>query len=100
MKMQPSSRSPVTRRPTPVRAFTAIALLTLLCGCQRAPSFSILGSFFPGWLFCTVAGVLLAFLLHLLLLRLEVNEQLAPPLLIYPAIATLFTLGLWLLFLS
>lgn len=79
----------------------AAGILCLLAsGCQRAPAYSVLGSFFPVWLFCCVAGILLAFLVHLLLLRLELHEQLAPPLLIYPALATIFSLGLWLVFFS
>ena len=76
---------------------TACALLT---GCQGAPSYSILGSFFPVWLFCAIVGVLFSFLLHLLLVRLELHEQLSPPLLVYPAMAISFALLLWLLFYS
>ena len=30
--------------------------LLLLTGCGRAPSFDILGSFFPAWLVCLVVG--------------------------------------------
>ncbi len=72
----------------------------LLTGCQRAPAYSLLGSFFPVWLFCAAAGILLAFLVHLLLLRLKLDEQIAPPLLVYPALATFFSLSLWLVFFS
>ena len=76
------------------------AALPLLCGCGRTPSISILGSYFPAWLLCFAIGVLLAFLLHLLLIRLRLSEQLRPTLLVYPALATSFTLSLWLLFFS
>lgn len=81
-----------------MRRYRAAAALLALgsTGCRRAPDYSILGSFFPVWLFCGAFGILLAFLVHLLLLRLEWNEQLAPPLLVYPGLAVLFSLGLWL----
>ncbi len=90
--------SPARRAIATARSCAPTATLLLLSGCRRSPDFSILGSFFPGWLFCTVVGVLLAFLLHLLLLKLELHEQLSPPLLVYPAVATCFSLALWLLF--
>lgn len=80
-------------------ACTAMAL-ALLAGCQRAPAYSILGSFFPVWLFCCAAGIVLASLLYLVLLRLQLHEQLSPPLLIYPALAIVFSLALWLVFFS
>ncbi len=74
------------------------ACLSLLTGCRQTPTISILGSYFPAWLLCFATGVLLAFLLHLLLIRLGLSGQLRPTLLVYPALATSFTLSLWLLF--
>jgi hypothetical protein len=82
------------------RRAAALSAALFLTGCQRAPAYSLLGSFFPVWLFCVAAGILLAFLVHLLLLRLELDEQISPPLLVYPALATIFSLGLWLAFFS
>ncbi len=79
-----------------LRAGFYLAWMIGLSGCQRAPSFSLFGSFFPVWLFCSIAGILLAFLVHLLLLRLRWDDQLAPSLLVWPAMATFFSLGLWL----
>ncbi len=89
-----------TARARTARGIAALSLLPTLTGCRRAPSYSILGSFFPVWLFCVAAGVLLAFLVHLLLVRLELQQQLAPPLLVYPAMAAFFSLALWLVFYS
>ncbi len=83
-----------------LRSTSPAALLLLAAGCGRAPSYSILGSYFPVWLFCFGVGILLAFLVHLLLLRLDLDQQLAPPLLVYPALAAIFSLGLWLVFYS
>ena len=65
-------------------------------GCTRAPSFDILGSFFPAWLFCLVLSIPLTVLFRWLLLRLDVTVVL--PVLVYPSLAALFTFALWLIF--
>ena len=78
----------------------AFATTLLLSGCNRAPDYSILGSFFPVWLLCGVAAILLSFAVHLLVRRLGWEQQLAPPLLVYPAMAAAICLLLWLVFFS
>jgi hypothetical protein len=62
----------------------------------RAPSFDILGSFFPAWLLCLVAGLVLTITTRFLLLRIHI--PLAFPVLTYPSLTALFTLSLWLAF--
>jgi hypothetical protein len=69
-----------------------------LAGCQRAPSFNILGSFFPAWLLCVVLGILLTVGTRFLLLAVHLEEALSPPIVMYPCLTGLFTFGLWLLF--
>jgi hypothetical protein len=69
-----------------------------LAGCQQAPSFNILGSFFPAWLLCVTLGILLAAGTRFLLLAVHLEETLSPPIVMYPCLAALFTFGLWLLF--
>jgi len=69
---------------------------TLLTGCSRAPSFDILGSFFPAWLLCMVAALVLTVSARWLLLRARV--ALAFPILTYPSLTGLFTFALWLAF--
>ena len=72
-----------------------LLLAAVLCtGCSRAPSFDILGSFFPAWIFCLVAGLLLTFGAHWLLVRAHV--VIALPVVTYPSLTALFTFGLWL----
>jgi hypothetical protein len=68
----------------------------VLTGCSRAPSFDVLGSFFPEWLICLAASLLLTVAARSLLLRLRV--VLALPILTYPSLAALFTFALWLTF--
>ena len=67
-----------------------------LLGCSRAPSVDILGSFFPGWLVCLVPAIAITALTHLVLSRLRV--KLSFPALVYPSLAALYTLALWLVF--
>jgi YtcA family len=74
-----------------------LTLATLLMeACGRAPSFDILGSFFPAWLVCLALGLLLTVGFRWLLLRL--NIVIALPILTYPSLVALFTLALWLVF--
>ena len=68
----------------------------VLTSCGRAPSFDILGSFFPAWLACLALGLLLTVMARWLLLRLHV--VLALPILTYPSLTALFTFALWLIF--
>ena len=68
----------------------------VLTGCGRAPSFDILGSFFPAWLACLALGLLLTVIVRWLLLRLQI--ALALPILTYPSLTALFTFALWLIF--
>jgi YtcA family len=62
----------------------------------RAPSFDILGSFFPAWLVCLVLALLLTIGVQRLLMR--VGVVLSIPVLTYPSLTALFTLSLWLAF--
>ena len=62
----------------------------------RAPSFDILGSFFPAWLACLVLALLLTIGVRWLLMR--VGVVLSFPILTYPSLTAVFTLSLWLAF--
>ncbi len=74
---------------------SATALLT---GCTRSPSFNILGSIFPAWIFCILLGILCAAALRVVFVRTRFEHQLAPLILIYPSLAAFFAFTLWLLF--
>jgi len=78
--------------------FRSALLVGLLGGCARAPSFDIVGSFFPAWLVCLIIGMLLATFTRWLLLRLKV--VLILPVLVYPSLTLLITFLLWLIFFS
>ena len=74
-----------------------LSLALMLCtGCGRAPSFEILGSFFPAWLVCLALGLVLSVAGHWILSRVRV--VLVVPILTYPSLTALFTVTLWLSF--
>jgi hypothetical protein len=79
---------------------TSWATTLLVAGCSRAPSFNILGSFFPAWILCGIIGILLAVAVRLYFVRIKLEEQLTPLILVYPCLAAFFTFTLWLLFFS
>ena len=78
----------------------ASSCIALLCGCGRAPSFNILGSFFPAWLFCVAAGIALAAVAYWIFARLHIENQIKPSILVYPCIAAFFAFTLWLILFS
>jgi len=65
-----------------------------LTGCGRAPSFDVLGSFFPAWLACLGLGLVLTVAARWLLVRLQI--MIAVPVLTYPSLTALFSFALWL----
>jgi hypothetical protein len=100
-KITGKPRSPFGRRIACAIAVGASFAPALLAGCGRAPSFNILGSFFPAWLVCGVIGILLAVAVRLFFVRIKLEDQLVAPLiLVYPCLTAFFTFTLWLLFFS
>ena len=65
---------------------------------EHAPSVDIAGSFFPVWMFCLLAGVVLTVAARLVLVRAGIEEALGPRLIVYPCMVTLFACGIWLIF--
>jgi hypothetical protein len=101
-KSMGNSPSPLGRRIKRVAGVgVSIAPTLLAAGCSRAPSFNILGSFFPAWIGCGIAGILLAVAVRLFFLHIKLEEKLLLPLvLVYPCLTLFFTFTLWLLFFS
>jgi hypothetical protein len=97
--MKRKGRRFVTASPARIAAIVLIGVLAL-SGCGRAPSFNILGSFFPAWLFCIAAGILLATGAYWLFARMQLDKQIKPTILVYPCIAAFFAFTLWLIFFS
>lgn len=76
----------------------SVCALLVMTGCQRAPAFNILGSYFPAWLFCFIVGAILTTVARMMLLRKNLEQVLNPPLLMYPCLTAFFTFSVWLIF--
>ena len=77
-----------------------LVVLASLSGCDGAPSRNILGSYFPTWMVCALAGLLLAGIARALLKSTGVLEELPAPFVVILAIGWAATLSLWLLWLA
>lgn len=70
----------------------------LLAGCSHSPEYSIFGSFFPAWIFCSAGGLLVMAGARAALSRTAIAEHIAAPVLFYLSLATFLSCVLWLLF--
>lgn len=65
-------------------------------GCD--PVLDVDGAFFPAWMLCMILGIALTFAFYPLFVRLGIEAYVGPPVLIYPSLALLLTLLIWLVF--
>lgn len=89
-------------RRTSLRPLAGVSLAAplVLVGCSHAPEYSIFGSFFPVWIFCSVGGLVLATGARALIARTAIAEHLIAPVLLYLSMAIFLACMLWLLFYS
>ena len=59
------------------------------------PQINVVGSFFPSWMLCAGIGIVVAVLARALFQRVGVDSYLGPRALVYPSLALLVTLVLW-----
>ena len=77
------------------------SLLTIeIAGCRRAPTFNILGSFFPSWLICLFVGIALSVIANRIFARFALDKEIIWPIVVYPCLALLFACILWLIIFS
>jgi hypothetical protein len=88
------------RLATAIRFCCAAAVLSALGGCDGAPSRNILGSYFPSWMVCALAGIALSLIARVIFKTSGLLEQLPLPFVVMLAIACAGTFALWLLWLS
>ena len=81
----------------PRRQALAWIALGALGGCSASPSVSIFGSYFPSWMLCALAGVVLAALTSVAFGAAGIDKVLPVPLLVYLALSVAFAFGAWLL---
>jgi hypothetical protein len=83
----------VTIKPLPM--INMLAICITCSGCSRAPSVSIIGSFFPIWMICIATGVVATFIERAVLVRLGLEQHVGPLWLFYPSSVTLCACVLW-----
>ena len=84
--------------PSAARLWCAAPLLGLLGGCDGAPSRNILGSYFPSWMVCALAGLALA-LAARQFSNVGNSEELPAPLVVMQQLVV-GTFAMWLIWLS
>ena len=80
-----------------VSAGLASTLVFALSGCARSPSFNVLGSYFPAWIACLVASILVTALIRFVLNRLQWEQKVPALPLFYFSIALLIACSIWLI---
>lgn len=89
----------VSERHGAMRVISTAAISALLeTGCVNSPSVNLLGAYFPDWLFCIVAGVVLTVVIYQVLARLPDSRRFRPSAVIYPTLVMLLALVTWLIF--
>ena len=74
-----------------------LLMLTPGGGYARSPLFNVLGSYFPGWMLCVLAAIMLAVLIRVAVRRMGLDEYLEPAVLTYPALTLFFSFTFWLI---
>ena len=62
------------------------------------PQLNLIGSFFPSWMLCAAIGIVVALLGRRLFVRVGIDPFVLAPALVYPSLALLVTLVLWVAF--
>ena len=73
----------------------------LLGGCElaaHAPTVDVIGSYFPAWMVCILAGLLLTLVTRWLLMGMKLHVYVHPKGIVYPCLLLAFTLATWLVF--
>ena len=78
-------------------AASVCAVSATLTSCAHAPSVEIVGSFFPVWMICLTAAVILTFFARKQLVRHKLESQVGPVALFYPSMVVSFSCLLWLI---
>jgi YtcA family len=65
---------------------------------SHSPSLDVFGSFFPIWMLCIAAAVLLTLAARFLLIRARLDGELGPRVVVYPSMVALFACATWLVF--
>ena len=71
--------------------------ITWIVSQPHSPTLDLLGSYFPAWMLCAVAGIVAAVIIRQVLMIVGVGEYVVAPLLTYVGLALSATWLIWLL---
>ena len=69
-------------------------------GCSKGPSIEFIGTFFPVWMVCILAGLAITGLIRAGLVRLGLEQKLGPVVVFYPSLMVAICCLLWLVIFS
>jgi lipopolysaccharide export LptBFGC system permease protein LptF len=78
-------------------AFATFVLLGVT-GCSYSPSFNLLGSYFPAWIFCFAIATALTTVIHTLFTKTRIVNELWPLPVVYPCLIVFLSCTLWIIF--
>ncbi|ASG18469.1 hypothetical protein DU258_19850 [Salmonella enterica subsp. enterica] len=68
----------------------------LLSGCSLSPAIPVIGAYYPGWLFCIIASLIVTLITRRIIQRIAKNLSYAG--IVYTAIFALYAMLFWLVF--
>jgi len=78
----------------------SVVSLIVLAGCSAAPTRNVLGSYFPSWMFCALAGIGATIVVRQIFIATALDKALPAPLVVYLALAVAFAFATWLIWLD
>jgi hypothetical protein len=77
-------------------------LILILGGCRagegHSPTVDVIGSYFPAWIVCIIAGIFSTVIVRLLLVGLTVHRYILLKPVVYVGMTAFFTALVWLMF--
>ncbi|ENB8498106.1 hypothetical protein ABIX24_002189 [Escherichia albertii] len=68
----------------------------LLSGCSLSPAISFIGAYYPSWLFCVIASLIVTLITRRIIQRVNINLAFVG--IIYTALFALYAMLFWLAF--
>ena len=65
---------------------------------MSAPTFNILGSYFPSWIICCAGAGIISFAIHRIFVKLNLLAELWPLPVVYAALFSFVSCTLWIIF--
>ncbi|MGE6980999.1 YtcA family lipoprotein [Kluyvera intermedia] len=79
-----------------LKKISGLLLAVSLTGCSLPPAIPVIGAYYPSWLFCMIAGVILTLITRRVILRKYTSPSFAG--VIYTALFALYSMLFWLVF--